>query len=353
MATHSTFPDDYKLAGLIRPIDLENLKETDPAKAAKYTRAIEARNDPESGALYSEMCFAAAKAVGREAPITADAKTAAMNALKTDRVVNQAMAARAGELRNELVRAGWFIDDDAGPRSTSGPATAGPDYSALDERMSRVVSLRPRALATEPTGHSYGQHVKTWLARNEKRRTFSAAATSSGELEIQILDVIGASWWFEGITAKGVKAKLDANPEAKTIRLLIDSPGGDVFDGIAIQNLLKRSGKRIEVEVVGEAASAASVIAMAGDKITMHEGAMMMIHRASSIAVGFSADLRATADALDKVTDSIVGVYASRTGKSRTEIAKMVDAETWLTASEAIENRFATDFIPTRGPSAA
>lgn len=200
------------------------------------------------------------------------------------------------------------------------------------------------SLGSRPALSAYEEHVRKWLATHERK--FLAATNTAGELELQMFDTIGENWWTGGgITATAVKSKLDANPNAKSIRVLIDSPGGDAFMGIAIQALLKRAAQQVFVEVLGEASSAGSVIAMAGDRILMHEGAMMMVHRAAGGRYGYATDLRAGADALDGITDSAIDLYVRRTGKSRDEVQALVDAETWMTSSKAVELGFADEVV--------
>jgi ATP-dependent Clp protease protease subunit len=199
--------------------------------------------------------------------------------------------------------------------------------------------------AARPTCSAYEDHVQRWLATHERK--FLAATNGSGELELHVLDTIGVDWWTGGgITAKAIKAKLDANPSTKTIRVLIDSPGGDAFMGIAIQALLKRHAAEVITEVIGEASSAASIVAMSGDKILMHEGAMMMVHRAAGGRWGYASDHRAAADALDGITNSAIDLYVRRTGKDRADVQALVDAETWMTASQAVDKGFADEVLP-------
>lgn len=195
----------------------------------------------------------------------------------------------------------------------------------------------------------YERLLSGWLGANERR--FSAAAKANGDLEIEVLDVIGSGFFFEGITAKSIQRTLKANPNAKTIRVLINSPGGSAFDGIAIKNLLEAHSARVEVEVLGWAASAASVIAMAGDSIKMREGSMMMIHRAWSFAIGDSEAMQAEADALTKLDESILDIYTRRTAGDRTEIQELVRKETWMTAGEAVERGFADEVLVGKGPA--
>jgi ATP-dependent protease ClpP protease subunit len=205
--------------------------------------------------------------------------------------------------------------------------------------------LAMRAALRSPNGTAHEARVRDWCARNERK--FDVHAAADGVLEISIMDVIGYDYWSGGgVTAKSVKAKLDANPNAKSIKVLINSPGGDVFEGIAIQALLKRTGATVDVEILGWAASAASVIAMAGDTIRMHDGSLMMIHQAWTMAMGSAGDMRQTADFLEKIDASILDIYVRRTGGNRDEIRTMVENETWMTAEEAVAAKFASSVIP-------
>lgn len=198
---------------------------------------------------------------------------------------------------------------------------------------------------------AFEERLRAWQATSERR--FEAKLAANDVLELQMLDSIGYDWWSGGgITSKSVQAKLDANKTAKTIKILLHSGGGDAFEGLAIQAILKRHGAKIEVEIVGLAASAASVIAMAGDTIAMHEGALMMIHAPWTCMCGDSSDMRSTADFLDKVNESALAVYARRTGRPLSEIAPLVEDETWMTAQEAVDAKFATSVIKGTAPLA-
>ena len=150
--------------------------------------------------------------------------------------------------------------------------------------------------------------------------------------EVLIYDEIGAY----GVTAKGFLAEFGALPDDAAIDLRLNSPGGSVFDAVAIYNALKRHAGEITVWVDGIAASAASYIAMAGDTIVMPENAFLMIHDPSGLVMGTAEDMRATADALDKVKSSLIQGYAAKSGKPDDEIADLMAAETWLDAKDAL-----------------
>lgn len=167
---------------------------------------------------------------------------------------------------------------------------------------------------------------------------FSMASKSDEVAEISIFDEIDPFW---GIGPKQFKDELDKVRGAKSIKLLLNSPGGSVFDGMAVYNLLASVRDKLDVEVIGLAASIASIIAMAGKSLTVAEGAYLMIHDPFTLAVGGADDLRKTADLLDTMKGEFVAIYAKRSGLSDTEIADMMSEETWFTASEAVDKGFA------------
>ena len=167
---------------------------------------------------------------------------------------------------------------------------------------------------------------------------YTIQAKSTDTAEISIYDEIGG--W--GISAQQFSKDFKAlGNNLKQINLHIHSPGGDVFDGIAIYNLLKNHPANKTVTIDGLAASMASVIAMAGNEIIMPENAMMMIHKPWGIQGGDADDMRKYADLLDKVENTLIPAYASKTGKTPEELAKMLSAETWLNGKECVEQGFA------------
>lgn len=168
-------------------------------------------------------------------------------------------------------------------------------------------------------------------------KTWFTCQASNGEGTISIYDEIGAF----GVTAKDFADQLAALGNVSHINLSINSPGGSVFDGLAIYNMLKRNRASITVRVDGIAASMASVIAMAGDAVVMPENAMMMIHDPSGVVVGTSRDMRQLADVLDKIKNGLVAAYANKSGADRQEIEDIMAAETWMTAQEAVDMGFA------------
>lgn len=161
------------------------------------------------------------------------------------------------------------------------------------------------------------------------------------DAEIMIYDTIGQDFWGDGVTAKGFDKELKALGGPKKITVRINSGGGDVFDGVAIYNTLARHSARKVVHVDGLAASAASVIAMAGDEIRMGHGTFLMIHNAWSFAIGNAAEMRRAADLLDSVSGQLASIYVQRTGKPVAKVKAMMDAETWMDADTAIAEGFA------------
>lgn len=170
-------------------------------------------------------------------------------------------------------------------------------------------------------------------------------------IDIDIYDVIG-DFWGEGVAAKDVLDKLKSAKNASTINVRINSGGGDAYDGLAIYNLLAQHKARVVVEIDGLAASAASLIAMAGDEIRMSEAALMMVHNPWSCAVGEAKDFREKAEQLDKLRDALANIYIRRTGLSRERVIELLDAETWMNADEAVELGFATDVTPAKQAAA-
>jgi len=173
--------------------------------------------------------------------------------------------------------------------------------------------------------------------------TFRAALQTDGTLELLVYEDIGQNFWDGGgVTAKSVKQQIDQAGPFSRIALRINSPGGDAFEGIAIYNLLRAQKKPIDVFVDGIAASAASVIAMAGDSITMGNNAMLMIHNAWSMCAGDASDMRKMADTLDKVSASVAQTYIDRAKLSADDVKSLMDEESWLSAQECVDKGLAT-----------
>lgn len=170
--------------------------------------------------------------------------------------------------------------------------------------------------------------------------TFTAQA-ADGELVLHVYDVIGQDFFGDGITVQSIQSAIKDAGNIDRVTMRINSPGGDLFEATAIYNVLRGLDKPVTVLVDGLAASAASIVAMAGDKVSMGKGSMMMIHRAMMMAMGNSEDMRKAGDILDTVSDSAADVYVARTGMDKKEVLKMMKNETWLGADECVENKFA------------
>lgn len=160
------------------------------------------------------------------------------------------------------------------------------------------------------------------------------------EAEILLYGVIGEDGYWDDVTSKQFAEDLKAVEDAVKINVRINSPGGDVFAGQAIYSMLKRCKSEVIVYIDGLAASIASIVAMSGDKIIMPKNAMMMIHKPWTITAGNANDMREEADTLDKIEESIISVYTDKTGLSAEEIKTLLEDETWLTASDALEKGF-------------
>lgn len=168
------------------------------------------------------------------------------------------------------------------------------------------------------------------------------AAAEGDDNTITIYDVIGEDWWTGGgFTLKRAAGALRSIGSGKDVVVNINSPGGDMFEGIAIYNLLAAHKGKVTVNVMGLAASAASIIAMAGDEILMGEGAQLMIHNSWGMVIGNRHDLAAAAETFTGFDQSLADIYHARTGMKMAEIVKLMDAETFMRAEEAVSGGFA------------
>jgi ATP-dependent protease ClpP protease subunit len=172
--------------------------------------------------------------------------------------------------------------------------------------------------------------------------TFKMDAATTA-LELSLYGPIGADMFGDGITDANVSAALKSAPNSyASITLRLNSPGGDLFQGVSIFNLIKSQGKLVNVVVDGLAASAASLVAMVGDTVVMQPGSMMMVHEAMAVCLGFSADMNKMAETLDSVTSSAADVYVSSTKLCKTKVLELMKNETWMTPKEAVNLGFAT-----------
>jgi len=192
--------------------------------------------------------------------------------------------------------------------------------------------------------------MRTWYR-------FQNAADDPSTVDIHIIDFIGD--WIDdfynrnfgydlALTAKAFVEELSKLPDAvRNIRVHINSPGGDVFGAVNIANALREQqaskGRTVETIVDGLAASAASIVMMAGSKVTVADNALVMVHNPWTIALGAAGDMRKAADMLDQVRATIIATYQWHSKKSNDELAALMDAETWMDADQAIEHGLATD----------
>ncbi|MAM87561.1 MAG: hypothetical protein CME36_09685 [unclassified Hahellaceae] len=145
--------------------------------------------------------------------------------------------------------------------------------------------------------------------------------------------------WFDGNDALSIVTELESlNSEALTVR--IHSGGGSIMEGLAIYNRLKQSSAFVTVQIDGIAASMASVVAMAGDKVTMPSNGFLMVHKPWLLSAGNADELRKSADTLDSFEDSLIHAYTTKTGMPEAEIREMLSAETWINAAQALEMGF-------------
>lgn len=174
------------------------------------------------------------------------------------------------------------------------------------------------------------------LRDNAKRDQSALQVKDEGETAtIYLYDVIDP---YFGIGAEDFNKQL-ASLKGKAVQLRINSPGGDVFDGRAMATAIAQHGN-VTAYIDGIAASAATYVAIAAKEVQMADGAFFMIHNAWTLGYGNKTDFAALIDLLDKIDQSIVNDYAKKTGKTTDELAAMMEAETWLSAKEAIDNGF-------------
>jgi len=160
--------------------------------------------------------------------------------------------------------------------------------------------------------------------------------------EILIHEDIGENWWDgSGVTSKGFIEAVRALGELDDITVRINSRGGSLYDGVAIYNYLRTHSANVTVVVDGIAASAASVVAMAGDEIVMPAASTLMIHDPITFAFGNAAEMRKAAEDLDKVKEGFISAYTNKTGMPREDVWDLMTAETYMTAAEAVEWGFA------------
>ncbi|MEM6617458.1 MAG: head maturation protease, ClpP-related [Pseudomonadota bacterium] len=203
--------------------------------------------------------------------------------------------------------------------------------------MSKITLFKPQALDC-PDGFQWDS-PSTAL---ERWAHAPMAAEADDPNTISIYDVIGEDpWTGGGVTSQRIAAALRSiGPNDVTVN--VNSPGGSVFEGLAIYNLLAEHPASINVRVMGVAASAASIIAMAGDTIEMGLGSFLMVHNSWGVVIGNKTDMRDAADIFAQFDGALADIYAHRTGNDRAEIETLMDGETWISAKDAVAQNFAT-----------
>ncbi|WP_187445338.1 head maturation protease, ClpP-related [Bacillus infantis] len=182
-------------------------------------------------------------------------------------------------------------------------------------------------------------------ALNQEKKIFwNLKKTSNNAGELSLYGTVSEwSWWDDEITPRKFRDDINNLGEVEEIVVKLNSQGGDVFAGLHIYQVLKEHKAHITVRVEGLAASIASTIAMAGDKVIMPKGSMMMMHNPWTYTAGEANELRQTADVLDSIRDALVEVYVAKTGLDEEEIKSLLDSETWMTSSQAVERGFADE----------
>lgn len=186
-----------------------------------------------------------------------------------------------------------------------------------------------------------------WHMREDCLDKWNPAVVSAaqGDNTISIFGAIGDDFMDEGVTAKRIGAALRSIGNQE-VEVSVNSPGGDFFEGVAIYNMLRAHPAKVTINVIGVAASAASIIAMAGDEINVGDAGFLMIHNSWTIGVGNRHDMAELSKVMEGFDSSMADVYSAQTGIDKAEIAAMMDKETWLTGAEAISLGFADAHLP-------
>ena len=174
---------------------------------------------------------------------------------------------------------------------------------------------------------------------------YAAAKNDEDEATISIFDVIGQNWDGEGFSDKKCAGIL-RNLGGRDVTVNMNSPGGNLFDGIAIYNMFREYKGKVTVNVIGMAASAASLIAMGADEVRIARSAFFMVHNCWCVAVGNAHDFREIAEQNDEFDGAMAEMYATRTGMDVKKVKALLDAESWINGTSAIDQGFADDYTP-------
>ena len=234
----------------------------------------------------------------------------------------------------EIVTRNWPAIQSLANRLIAQRTISGPGLRSL-----LAVLCRPHESNAQTVNRLRKDVAELHAKYGEKKalRTVRAA----GEAELFLYDEIGSF----GVTAKEFANQLADLGDVSVITLRMNSPGGDAFDGVAMFNSLVQHSAHVTVRVDGLAASAASLVAMAGDRIEMADNAFLMVHAPWLLTAGNARELRTSADLLDTLTLSYVDTYANRRGLDKGVVANLLWDETWLSADEAIEAGFADEVL--------
>jgi ATP-dependent Clp protease protease subunit len=208
--------------------------------------------------------------------------------------------------------------------------------------------MKNKKLPSVPENRTHAGITSQILPRALDRWNPSVQAAESADQDrsISIYDVIGQDYWTgEGVTARRIAAALRQMGPGPVV-VNVNSPGGDMFEGLAIYNLFREHDGEITMKVLGVAASAASIIVMAGDTVQIARAGFLMIHNCWIMAVGNRHDLREYADTIEPFDFAMADVYAARTGKTAKDVGKMMDAESWIGGTAAIDQGFADEYLP-------
>lgn len=191
----------------------------------------------------------------------------------------------------------------------------------------------PKVCAFEPDADA----IERWNA--------GVQASQTADNTITVLDVIGEDYWSgAGVTSKRVAAALRAIGNNE-IFVDINSPGGDFFEGVAIYNLLRAHPAKVTVRILGMAASAASVIAMAGDEVLIGKAGFLMVHNAWVVAIGNRHDLADAAKTMEPFDDAMATLYSEKANVKKAKAAEWMDAETWFNGEQAIAAGLADEYL--------
>lgn len=210
----------------------------------------------------------------------------------------------------------------------------------------RVMAMaRPSALPM-PAQRKVSAFTKPEILDRWGEDAAGIRALAMDDATITMFEPIGEDFWTGGgVTAKRVASQLRAIGD-RPVTVQINSGGGDMFEGIAIYNVLREHPQPVTIQVMGMAASAASIIAMAGDEIQIGAASFLMIHKCWVLAMGNEDDMRELADWLAPFDQAMADVYAARTGQPLADIVKWMKAETYMSGSTAVERGFASALLP-------